>query len=133
MICSLYISQYYNSLMFTIFKFRLQQKITSISLLYHLTICCDKIESAKLCALRAHVPTYLACLRAYVLTCKRDLRAYVVTCQPAVVLTCSRPNMPCLLYVRMCSRAITLNDRDKFSITCFPYIFVIVLCLFPVK
>ena len=46
-----------------------------------------KIESAKLRALRAHVPTCLACLRAlraYVLTCQRALRAYLITCQLAL-------------------------------------------------
>ena len=52
------------------------------------------IESAKLRALRAHVPTCLACLRANVLTCQR---AYVLTCQCALracvlcVLTCQHP------------------------------------------
>ena len=76
-------------------------------------------ESAKLRALRAHVPTCLACLRsnvpcvltssrAYVpcmLTCSRAYVPCVLTCSRAYmpyVLTCSRANVPCLL---TCSRA----------------------------
>ena len=96
--------------------------------------------------LRVHVSTCLAYQRAlhtYVLTCQRALRAYLLTCQRVLrahVLTCQRVLR---VYVLTCSRAITTNDKDKFSITCFPYIFVIVLgymfsvnfcnCLFPVK
>ena len=80
-----------------------------------------------LCAyvLRAYVLTCLACLHAYVpcmLTCQRVLYVYVLTCQHL-----------CMLCMSTSSHAITINDQDKFSITCFPYIFVIVLCLFPVK
>ena len=70
--------------------------------------------SAKLRYLRAHVPACLECLHAYVSTC----------------LACSSAHKH---WVPMCSRAITANDKYKFSIICFPYIFVIVLCLFPVK
>ena len=89
--------------------------------------------------LRVHVSMCLAyqrALHAYVLTCQHALHAHVLTCQRALrayVLTFSRANMPCVLCVPTCSRAITTNDKDKFSITFFPYIFVIVLCLFPVK
>ena len=80
-----------------------------------------------LCAyvLRAYVLTCLACLHAYVpcmLTCQRVLYVYVLTCQHL-----------CMLCMSTSSHAITTNDQDKFSITCFPYIFVIVLCLLPVK
>ena len=80
-----------------------------------------------LCAyvLRAYVLTCLACLHAYVpcmLTCQRVLYVYVLTSQHL-----------CMLCMSTSSHAITTNDKDKFSITCFPYIFVIVLCLFPVK
>ena len=78
-----------------------------------------------LCAyvLRAYVLTCLACLHTYVpcmLTCQCALYVYVLTCQH-----------PCMLCMSTSSHAITTNDKDKFSITCFPYIFVI--WLFPVK
>ena len=113
------------------------------------------LESAKLRTLRAHVPTCLACLRAqmptclaclraHVSTCQRALRACILTCQSvlrAYVLTCQRAlralraTMPCVLCVLTPSRAITTDNKNKFPITCFPYIyiFVIVLCFFPVK
>ena len=52
-------------------------------------------ESAKLRALRAHVPTCFACLRANV----------------PRVLTCSRANMPCVL---TCQRALR-----AYVLTCF--------------
>ena len=64
-----------------------------------------KLESAKLSALRAHVPTFLACLCARVATCLACL-----TCSRAnvpCVLTCSRGNVPCVLCVPTCSRDIT--------------------------
>ena len=54
----------------------------------------------------------------------RSLRANV-----SCVLTCSRANLPCVLFVPTCSRAITTNNKNKFSI-CFPCIFVIVLSFF---
>ena len=85
------------------------------------------------------VPYVLMCqhaLNAYVLTCWRALRAYVLTCQRVLgvyVLT------PFVLRVLTCQlalralRAIITNNKDKFSITCFPDIFVIVLCFLPVK
>ena len=85
------------------------------------------------------MPYVLTCqhaLCAYVLTCQRALHAHVPTCLVCLrahVITCSLANMPCVLCMPMCSRTITTNDKDKFSITCFPYIFLIVLCLFPVK
>ena len=87
-------------------------------------------------ALHAHVPTRLACLRAnvsYVLTCSRANVSCVLTCSRAsvpCVVTCSRANVSCVL---TSPRAITTNNKNKFSITCLPYIFVIDLCLFPVK
>ena len=49
-------------------------------------------ESAKLRALRAHVPTCPAWLRAQVPTCLACLRTHVPTC-----LTCSRSNVLCAL------------------------------------
>ena len=81
-----------------------------------------------LACLHAHVPTSLASLRAHVSTCLACLRANL-----PCVLTCSRTNVPCVLCMSTCSHAITTNNKEKFSWTCFPYIFVIVLCLFPVK
>ena len=82
------------------------------------------------------VPYVLTCqrlLRAYVLTCQHALRTHVLRCSRLACFACSRDNVPCVLCVATYSRAITTNNKDKFSITCFPYIFVIVLCLFPVK
>ena len=49
-------------------------------------------ESAKLRALRAHVPTCLACLRAHVPTGLAYLRAHVPTC-----LACLRAHVLCVL------------------------------------
>ena len=77
---------------------------------------------------RADVPTCLACLRAHLPTCLACLGVHVPTC-----LACfawSRANVTC---VPTWSSAITTNNKNKFSITCFPYIFVIVLCLFLLK
>ena len=95
--------------------------------------------------LRAYVPTYqhglrVTCSRAnvyrvlkcsrvnvpYVLTCSRTLRAYVLTCQRALHDFCA--------YVPMCSSAIITNNKNKFSIICFPYIFLdCSFFLFPLK
>ena len=88
-------------------------------------------EPAKLRALRAPVPTCLTWLHAHVPTCLACLCAHVPTCLTCLrgcVLTCQRANVPCVLCVATCSRAITTDNKNKFSITCFPYIFVIVLC-----
>ena len=80
-----------------------------------------------LACLPAHKPTCLACSRAHVPMCLACLRDHMITCS---CLTCSRVNVPCVLCVPTCSRAIITNDKYSFSITCFLYIFVIVLCLF---
>ena len=93
----------------------------------------ETFEPAKLRALSAYVPTCLACLRAHVPTCLRAnvptclacsrahvpmcltcLCVHVITCS---CLACSRVNVPCVLCVATCSRAITANDKYKFSIT----------------
>ena len=74
--------------------------------------------------------TCLGALRAYVLTCQRVLRAYVSTCQlslRAYVSTCQRALRAFCVYVPTCSLDATPNNKNKFSIICFPYIFVIVL------
>ena len=125
---------------------------------FYLSFALWEGESAKLRTLRAHVPTCLACLRAHMLRCLAYLRAHMPRClvcsranMPCVficscanvptclvclcarVITCLRTNVPCVFCVPTYSRAITTNGKDKFSIICFPYIFVIVLCLFPAK
>ena len=58
----------------------------------------------------------------YLPTCQRALRAYVLTCQRVLRAFCA--------CVPMCSLDATPNNKNKFSIICFPYIFVIVLSLF---
>ena len=102
------------------------------------------------CALHAYVFQHALC--AYVLMCPAYLRAHMpcmLMCSCAYmpcVLTCSCANMPRILtcsraqrgYVLTCQCALrayvlTSYNKNKFSITNFPYIFVIVLCLFPVK
>ena len=69
---------------------------------------------------RVKVPCVFMCSHANVscmLTCQRALRAYVLTCQHAFL--CFRA------YVPTCSGAITINNKNKLSIICFLYIFVI--------
>ena len=105
-----------------------------------------------LACLPAHVPTCLACLGAHVptclactcslanlpcvLTCWRANVPCLLMCSRAnvlCVLTCSRANVACVLFAPVyltCSRAITTNNKNKFSIKCFPYIFVIVMSFF---
>ena len=86
--------------------------------------------------LRAHIPTFLACLLAHVpmcFTCQRTLLSYMLTCQcvlRAYVRKYQRTFRTFCAYVPTCSQAITKNKNNKFSIICFPYIFVIVLSLF---
>ena len=94
------------------------------------------VESAKLHALRAHMPTCLACLHAHVpcvLTCSHANVPCMLTCSNAnvpCVLTYSCANMSCVLmcqralhafcaYMPTCSRAITTNNKNKFSINVF--------------
>ena len=97
-----------------------------------LTYSCATIA----CVLMCSMPCVLMCSCTYVpcmLTCSSAYVPCTLMCSQAnmsCMLTCSCVNMSCLLCVPMCSHAITTNDRDKFSIICFPYIFVIVLCLF---
>ena len=77
--------------------------------------------------LRVHVPcvlTYQRVLRAYVLGCQRLLLGYVITWRlsfRALVLicfTCSRVNVSCVSSMSTYSRAITVNNKYKFSMTC---------------
>ena len=100
-----------------------------------LTCSCTNVPCVLLC-LRANVPTCLACSGAHMPMCLAFSLAHIPTCLAclrAQVITYSCAKLPCVLCVPTCSRAISTTDKDKFSITCFPYIFVIVLCLFPVK
>ena len=93
---------------------------------------CDLIGRSLLNCV-TYVPTFQRALRAYVLAYQRPLRAYLLTCQRALcayVLTCQRALRAYVPFVSMCSRAITTNNKTKFSIICFPYIFVIVLSFF---
>ena len=66
-----------------------------------------------------HMRTWFVCLRALVPTCFACLRAYVLTCQCVLLAFCA--------YVPTCSRDVTTNSKNRFSIICFPDIFVIVL------
>ena len=110
----------------------------------HMPVC--------LACLRAQMPSCLACLRAHVPSCLAYLHAHVsmcllcshvhvtmcLACLHAHMITgscleCACVNVPCVLCVPTCSCAITTNDKHRFSITWFPNVFVIVLCLFPVK
>ena len=109
-------------------------------------------------ALSAYVPIYLACLHANVptcltcimcLECLRVLCAYMLMClaclrahmtclaclcaQAPTCHACLRAHMSCMQTCLACSSAITTNNKNEFSITSFPYIFVIVLCFFPMK
>ena len=87
-------------------------------------------------ALRAYFPKYQRAFGTYVLTCQRVLRVYLLACSRANVpcmVMCLRVNVPWVLWVPTCSRAKTTINENRISITYFPHIFVIVLCLFPVK
>ena len=79
-------------------------------------------QSAKLRALRAHVPTCLACLRAHLSTCPACLHAYMLTCQCALrayMLMCQRALRAQVL---MCQRALR-----AFVVTCHRALRVYVL------
>ena len=100
---------------------------------FGLSYClCDLIGRSLLNCV-TYVPTCQRALRAYVLAYQRPLRAYLLTCQRALcayVLTGQRALRAYVPFMSMCSRAITTNNKTKFSIICFPYIFVIVLSFF---
>ena len=81
----------------------------------------------------AHVPTCQRALCAYVLTCQRLWHAHVLTCLRALrghVLSCQSIWRVYVLTYQCALRALRAymltcynwNDKDKFSITCFPYI-----------
>ena len=80
-------------------------------------------------ALHACVLLCLSALHTYLLTCQRTLRAYVLTCQRvlcAYVLSCQHflyAYVPTCFCVLTCSCDITSNNKNKFLITCFRYIF----------
>ena len=83
---------------------------------------------------RENVPCVLMCSRANVScvltltreTCLACLRAHVPTC--LVCFSCLHTYLR--TYVPTYLRAITANKKNKFSIICFTYIFVIVLSSF---
>ena len=107
---------------------------THFSVTKWIKLICERFVRWKICNLilnllncMSYVLTYQRALRAHMLTCQRVLRTYVLTCSRAnvpCVLTFSRANVSC---VSTCSHPVTKNNKDKFSITCLPYIFVIVL------
>ena len=123
---------------FTILRIRIYSLLNCV-----LTCSHANVRSMLMCS-RAYMPCVLMCLHATVpcvLTCWRVYMPCMLTCSRANLscmsmcscLACSHVNMPCVLCVPMCSCAITANDKYRFSITCFPYIFEIVHCLFPEK
>ena len=68
-----------------------------------------------LCRFTVSFESLLNCV-PYVLTCQRVLRVYMIICSR---LACSRASVPYVLCMPTCSRAITTNDKEKFSIICF--------------
>ena len=117
-------------------------------LLAHVSRCLVRLQAhIPTCfpCLRAHVPKYLAWLHAHLPTCLACSRAYMLrvlgghvttclTCSSAnvhCVLTCSHANVASVLqcsranvpYVLTCKTCITSNNKNKFSMTCFPQIF----------
>ena len=56
------------------------------------------------------------------LTCPRSLRAYVLTRKRALRAFCAK--------VPTCVRAINTNNKNKFSVICFLYTFVIAISFF---
>ena len=99
---------------------------TKLHLVFFWRNTCQRVLRAYVLACqrasRAYVLTCPRALRAYVLKCQRALRAHVPTClaclrpQVPCVLTCSCANVPC---VPKCWRAITSNNKNKFSMTWF--------------
>ena len=77
-----------------------------------------------LACLRAHMQTCLACLRTHVPACLACFCAYVPTCLAFLLV-----HVPTCLVCFSCLRVymLTCYNYKKFSVICFPYIFVIVL------
>ena len=121
---SLLLLTYRNQVFSVFFSKVAPTRHTYVNQIAYLTYSRVNVTCGLMCS-RASVPCVLTGSRAYVPCVLTQSRVYV-----SCGLTCSRTNVNCVL---TCSRAITTNGKDKFSITCFPYIFVIVLCLFPVK
>ena len=102
---------------------------------YMLMCLCANVPRM-LTSLRANMLSMLICLHAIVPVFLHALCAYLLMCSYAL-LTCSYANMSCVLmyscvkmsFVPKCSRAITLNNKNKFSVTCFTQILRF-LCLF---
>ena len=90
----------------------------SISFLTTKVILHFRLESAKLCVLRAHVPACLACSRSNIFTCLRVNVSCVLTCQRALrayLLRCHAYLLAQVLCVPKNSRAITAN-ANNFSV-----------------
>ena len=86
------------------------------------------IESAKVHALCAHVPTCFPCLRAHAPTCLARLRAHVSRFPPTPM--CSRANVPCAL-TRLCANLSCVLTWQRalrvYLLTCFACLSVHVL------
>ena len=82
------------------------------------------VHKTFLCRLGRLITSLLNCV-PYVLTCQRALRATCLRADASYVLTCSRVNMLCVLTyscvnvpcMPKCLRAITSNNKNKFSMT----------------
>ena len=82
------------------------------------------VHKTFLCRLGRLIKSLLNCV-PYVLTCQRALRATCLRADASYVLTCSCANMLCVLTyscvnvlcMPKCLRAITSNNKNKFSMT----------------
>ena len=88
---------------------------------------------ACLSCLLSHVPTCLACLCAQVPTYFACLHTYLAACLACLVVTCQHILHAYLPCAPTCSRAITSNNKNKFSMSCFGKIFGTFFCLFLAK
>ena len=87
--------------------------------------CLRADEPTCLACLPAHVPTYLVCLCAHVLTCFACSRAHMPTCLASLHAHALRAHVLTYLAWFACLRALTTNNKDKFSI-----IYLIIFCFF---
>ena len=78
--------------------------------------CLRAQVSTCLARFRTHVPLYIVCLHAHLPRCLACVRAHVPTC-----LACSRANVSYVLTCQLptCLRAIASNNKNKFSMTFF--------------
>ena len=87
--------------------------------------CLRADEPTCLACLPAHVPTDLVCLRAHVPTCFACSRAHMPTCLASLHAHALRAHVLTYLARFACLRALTTNNKDKFSI-----IYLIIFCFF---